>query len=426
MRLRRTVLGRRRWRGCARWDPAAEPPSSPTSSATPSAASAILRRSSCWSICRLLTCTDLCYDNDNALCFCLQVAETSGPDKEIVGLIRGCIKTVTCGQKTYRRLATGDGGDKDDAVVELAAPVYTKAGYILGLRVSPCQRRMGIGMKLVRRMEGWFCSNGAEYAYMATDNDNEASLRLFTERCNYKKFRTPAILVQPVFAHRLPLSRRSTVIRLCPAEAETLYRRRFSTTEFFPRDIDAILRNNLSLGTFLAFPADCPAAASWTGVGGFLADPPASWAILSVWDSKSVFHLEVRGAPLLWRSLAWTTRAVDRVLPWLRIPSIPNIFRPFGCYFLYGIGGEGPLSANFLRALCRYAHNLARAGGCGVVATEVAASEPLMAGIPHWRSLSSADVWCIKRLAEDYCDGAVGDWTKSPAGSSLFVDPREV
>jgi hypothetical protein len=54
----------------------------------------------------------------------LQVAEI---DKEIVGMIRGCIKTVTCGKKFSRKSTKQH-------------PVYTKLAYILGLRVSPNQR----------------------------------------------------------------------------------------------------------------------------------------------------------------------------------------------------------------------------------------------------------------------------------------------
>ncbi|KAG0488949.1 hypothetical protein HPP92_007760 [Vanilla planifolia] len=343
------------------------------------------------------------------------VAETTGPEKGIVGIVRGCVKTITCGKKTPRPSA---------AVAAVAAPIYTKAAYILGLRVSPCHRRMGIGLKLVERMEDWFRSNGAEYAYMATEKDNEASLRLFTDRCGYTKFRTPKLLVQPVFAHSL--GPRAALISLRPTDAESLYRRRFSATEFFPRDIDAVLRNPLSLGTFLAVPSG--SASAWTGsIDRFLAEPPESWAVLSVWDCKSLFRLEVRNAPLLWRGLSWTTRAVDRVLPWLRVPSVPDLFRPFGGYFLYGLGGDGPSAASLLRSLCRHAHNMALAGGCSVIATEVSASEPLISGIPHWRRLSfDEDLWCIKRLAEEYSDGAIGDWTRSPPGSSIFVDPREV
>ncbi|URE02626.1 Acetyltransferase (GNAT) family [Musa troglodytarum] len=353
--------------------------------------------------------------------FLMLVAEmVSGPAREIVGLVRGCIKTVACG--TPLLLPSPAKHHTAPAV-----PIYAKVAYLLGLRVSPSYRRRGIALKLVRRMEEWFKEKGAEYAYMATEKDNEASFRLFTGRCGYSKFRTPAILVHPVFAHRLPLPPRVAIVRLTPADAEALYRRRFAATEFFPRDIDAVLANPLSLGTFLAVPAGCSAAARWEGAGAFLADPPASWAVASVWNSKEVFRLEVRGAGRWRRGLARASRAFDRALPWLRIPSVPDLFRPFGLYLLYGVGGEGPAAAAHVRALCGHAHNMARADpGCRVVAAEVAACEPLRQGIPHWGRLSCAeDVWCVKRLAEEYSDGALGDWTKARSPPSIFVDPRE-
>lgn len=347
--------------------------------------------------------------------FLMLVAEM-GKEKEIVGMIRGCIKTVTCGRKLTRNAKTNK-----------HVPVYTKLAYVLGLRVSPSHRRMGIGLMLVRRMEEWFRENGAEYSYMATDNDNLASVKLFTDKCGYAKFRTPSILVNPVFAHRVRLSNRVTVIQLAPSDAEVLYRRRFSTTEFFPRDIDSVLNNKLSLGTFLAVPRGTYSVQNFPGSDRFLDNPPESWAVLSVWNSKDVFTLEVRGASRVKRALAKTTRIVDRAFPWLQLPSVPELFRPFGVHFLYGLGGEGPRAVSLVKALCGYAHNLAKARGCGVVATEVSSSEPLKLGIPHWKRLScDEDLWCIKRLGEDYSDGSVGDWTKSPPGWSIFVDPREV
>lgn len=150
--------------------------------------------------------------------------------------------------------------------------------------------------------------------------------------------------------------------------------------------------------------------------------------MLSVWNCKDVFTLEVRGASRVDRTLAKTTRIVDRAFPWLGIPSIPNFFKPFGFHFMYGVGGEGPEAVKMMKGLCGFAHNLAKDHGCGVIATEVSSRDPLKPGIPHWKMLSCAeDLWCIKRLAgeEDSSDGSVDDWTKSPPGWSIFVDPRE-
>ena len=51
--------------------------------------------------------------------------------KEIVGMIRGCIKTVTCGIKLDLNHKS-----QNDTV----KPLYTKLAYVLGLRVSPSHR----------------------------------------------------------------------------------------------------------------------------------------------------------------------------------------------------------------------------------------------------------------------------------------------
>ncbi|EPS58026.1 hypothetical protein M569_16789 [Genlisea aurea] len=327
--------------------------------------------------------------------------------REIVGMIRGCVKNVSSG----------------------ASGSLVRVAYVLGLRVSPSHRRMGIGLNLVRRMEKWFVENGAEFSYMATEKDNKPSMDLFTRRCGYEEFRTPALLVQPVFAHRLRIDRRVAVIELSPADAEVLYRRRFSGVEFFPMDIDAVLNNRLNLGTFLAVPRGSYAAGTWPGAGEFLRRPAESWAVVSVWNCKDVFRLRVRGASRVRKALARTTRVVDRAFPCLRIPSVPEFFRPFGAHFLYGLGGCGPNAAKLTKALCCVAHNLAMDSGCQVIATEIAAGDPLRAGIPHWKRLSCAeDQWCIKRLTQEESAAAAAaavSWTGGPP-SSIFVDPREI
>lgn len=166
--------------------------------------------------------------------YLMLVAETSGPDGRIVALVRGTVKSVASGKSRP------------------GAPAFARVGYILGLRVAPSHRRMGIARQLVHRLEQWFELMGAEYAYMATDRSNEASLRLFTGRCGYSKFRTPSLLVHPVHSHRLRAPRRATVVRLGARDAERLYLSRLAHVEFFPADIGAVLGNALSRGTFLA------------------------------------------------------------------------------------------------------------------------------------------------------------------------------
>ncbi|KAJ3673981.1 hypothetical protein LUZ60_005973 [Juncus effusus] len=346
----------------------------------------------------------------NSPVYLMLVAETAGPVKKIVGLVRGTVKTVTCGKKNYS-------GAKSKK------PIYTKLGYILGLRICPSHRRMGVGLELVRKMEEWFKEREAEYSYMATEKDNEASVRLFTKKCGYTKFRTPSILVHPVYQHRKKVSHQVSIIRLSVSDAETLYRARFALTEFFPRDIDKVLSNSLSLGTFVTVRDK---QYQWPGTEEFLANPPESWAVVSVWNLDGVYRLELRGAPALWRSLGLVSRAVDRVVPWLKVPAIPDIFTSFGAWFMYGLGGEGKEREKLVRSLCDYVHNMAR-GKVEVLATEVGALDPVRKAVPNWKRLScDEDLWCLKRLGEEYSDGEVGDWTKSTPQPTIFADPREV
>lgn len=70
-----------------------------------------------------------------------------GPEKEMVGIIRGCIKTVTSGTRNLTRFnnngklsASNKGDDDDDFASVFTAPICTKLATILGLRVSPPHR----------------------------------------------------------------------------------------------------------------------------------------------------------------------------------------------------------------------------------------------------------------------------------------------
>ncbi|KAL0319053.1 UNVERIFIED_CONTAM: putative N-acetyltransferase HLS1 [Sesamum angustifolium] len=292
-----------------------------------------------------------------------------GDVREIVGVIRGCIKTVTSGKRSS----------------STQLPVYVKFAYILGLRVSATHRRLGIATKLVQELEGWCRQNGAEYAYMATECSNKPSLNLFTQKCNYVKFRNPTVLVQPVHLHSKPLASDIMIVQVPPQQVELVYRRVFSSSEFFPKDIDRLLSNKLNLGTFVALP------------------------------KKSVSK---------WNPKAGRTRVLDAMVPWLKIPSVPNVFKNFGFYFMYGLHMEGKDGPRLMKNLCKFVHNTARNDpDCRVVVAEVGQTDPVREAIPHWKKFSwDEDIWCIKKL------GRVNqnhyDWHKS--SSVIFVDPRDL
>uniref|UniRef100_A0A0E0ACM1 N-acetyltransferase domain-containing protein n=1 Tax=Oryza glumipatula TaxID=40148 RepID=A0A0E0ACM1_9ORYZ len=312
--------------------------------------------------------------------------------KKVVGVIKACVKTVSRGGKQEKP--------------------FVKVANLLGLRVSPSHRRLGIGTALVRRAEEWCVARGAEHATMATTESNAASLALFTGRFGYAPFRRPEFIGHPVHAHRLPVARGHRVFQLPPEVAAAAYARLLppQDAEFLPADMPALLAHKLTLGTFVAVAAD-----------------GASFAVLSVWDSTRSLSLRVRGAPALLRASLAALRALDRGAPWLHLPSIPDIFRPFGAYLLYGLRMSGPDGPALLRSLCHHAHNVARKNpACAVVAADISPDDPAAAAVPRWRRFCcDEDIWCIKNLNPDEHDA--DDWAAPPPppGRHLFVDPRE-
>ncbi|KAJ0509607.1 hypothetical protein HanIR_Chr11g0530861 [Helianthus annuus] len=55
--------------------------------------------------------------------------------------------------------------------------------------------------------------NQVEYAYMATEKDNNASVNLFVNKLHYVKFRRPAILVHPVRSQPLKISSKIEIFK---------------------------------------------------------------------------------------------------------------------------------------------------------------------------------------------------------------------
>ncbi|XP_039144418.1 probable N-acetyltransferase HLS1 [Dioscorea cayenensis subsp. rotundata] len=315
---------------------------------------------------------------------------------ELVGIIRGSIKFVSIGNPT-----------KDQA----------RVGYILGLRVSPLHRRRGIGSLLVCKIEEWFMANHVEYAYMATDMKNEASIKLFIGKLGYSKFRSPTILVNPVGQHAVHISPSTKITKLNIAQAEHLLRKFMSSIEFFPKDIDQLLANRLSLGTWIAVHARDDQS------------NPKSWAMVSVWNCGDIFKLRVEGAPRACVLLARTSRLISKLLSCINIRAMPDIFNLFGFYFMYGIHGEGPEALSLVRSLCHYVHNLAiRCQDCKLVVTEIGGCDTLKHAIPHWNLLScSEDLWCIKAMTSKKADNSSSfDWIMAQPPPNIFVDPRDV
>ncbi|CAK9326934.1 unnamed protein product [Citrullus colocynthis] len=332
-------------------------------------------------------------------------------DNQLVGVIQGSIKVVTVHQ-----------APKDRA----------KVGYVLGLRVAPLFRRRGIGCSLVRRLEEWFAVNDVDYAYMATEKDNEASVKLFINKLGYTNFRVPAILVNPVKHYRsYHLPSNIQIARLKVDVAEFLYRKFMASTEFFPHDIDHVLKHKLSLGTWVAYYKDNDISSAKFETNGSKSEMaiPKSWAMLSVWNSGEVFKLRLGKAPLSCLIYTESSKVIDKIFPCLKLPSIPDFYEPFGFYFMYGVHREGSGTGKLVRALCQYVHNMAAAArDCKVIVTEIGGEDSLREEIPHWKLLSCPeDLWCIKALKKE-ARNSLHELTKTPPTTrpALFVDPREV
>ncbi|KAL6204389.1 PREDICTED: probable N-acetyltransferase HLS1 [Fragaria vesca subsp. vesca] len=337
-------------------------------------------------------------------------------DNQLVGVIQGSIKWVTVHNKPPPGQHEAN---------------LSRVGYILGLRVAPLHRQKGIGSRLVCCLEDWFVANDVDYAYMATEKDNEASVRLFMEKFGYIKFRTPAILVNPVRYRPRHVSSDVEIAKLKVEEAEFLYRNCMASTDFFPHDIDKVLGNKLSLGTWVAYPR----GESFCKFGSNGEAIPKSWAMISVWNSGEVFTLRLGKAPLSCLLYAKSWRLMDRFLPCFKLlPSMPDFFNPFGFYFMYGVYHEGPLSGKLVRNLCHFVHNMAKTTTknycCKVVVTEVGGCDSVLRhNIPHWKLLScSEDLWCIKAMKMNEADRtSLHELTKTQqTNKALFVDPREV
>lgn len=298
-----------------------------------------------------------------------------------------------------------------------------KVGYVLGLRVAPHSQRKGIGSNLVQRLEEWFISNDVDYAYVATEKDNHASVSLFMGKFGYTKFRTLAVLVNPVNHHSVQISPNIEIARLKIEKAESLYRRFMGSTEFFPIDIENILRNKLSLGTWVAyFKGD----SGWCESDGKV---PHSWAMLSVWNSGEIYNLRIGKAPLSCLLFIKSWNLIGKILPCLKFPTLPDFFNPFGFYFIYGVYHEGPLSGKLVRDLCQFVHNMASISKCEnenskIIVTEVGEGDELNHHIPHQKSLSCPDLWCIKTLKNEETN-TFCELTNTPP-RALFVDPTEV
>ncbi|XWS38938.1 hypothetical protein CRYUN_Cryun18bG0006600 [Craigia yunnanensis] len=325
---------------------------------------------------------------------------------ELVGVIRGCIKHV----------GTKFGG------------THVKLGCILGLRVSPRHRRIGIGLKLVRAMEEWLINNGAHYTFLATEKNNIASTNLFTAKCNYSNLSSLDILVQPISFVMEGLSQDIKVEKLNIDQAISLYDNKLRGKDIYLTDIDAILKEKLSLGTWVSyFKQD-----EWIGLHSkeknnedIISTSPGSWAMFSIWNSCEAYKIHIKKSHPLKFFHETLSHARDKIFPCLKIPICDSLEKPFGFLFLYGLHGEGERLGELMKSAWSFASRLAEnVKDCKVIITELGVSDPLMEHVPQESSISRIDdLWYLKKVNGSISDeddlGMMGEL------GNVVVDPRD-
>ncbi|OMO53512.1 hypothetical protein CCACVL1_28581 [Corchorus capsularis] len=334
---------------------------------------------------------------------------------ELVGVIRGCIKHV--GTKF---------GEK-----------HVKLGCILGLRVSPRHRRMGIGLKLVRAMEEWLVSNGADYTFLATEKNNVASTNLFTAKCNYRNLSSLVIFVQPIsFAMEgNDLSHQDIKVeKLNIEQAISLYNNKLrGNKDIYLTDIDEILKEKLSLGTWVSyFKQD-----EWLGLHNNNEDTnisttstPSSWIMFSIWNSCETYKIHIKKSHPLKFFHETLSHARDKIFPCLKIPLFGSLEKPFGFLFLYGLHGEGERLGELMKSTWSFASRLAEnVKDCKVIITELGVSDPLIEHVPHETSMSRIDdLWYLKKVvnrSSSTMDEEINDLAVMGELGNVVVDPRD-
>ncbi|KAK7854335.1 probable N-acetyltransferase HLS1-like [Quercus suber] len=323
---------------------------------------------------------------------------------ELVGVVRGCI----------RDMGTGFG------------EAQMKMGCILGLRVSPSHRRMGIGLKLVNSVEEWLLRNGAVYTFFATEKNNTASINLFTLKCNYINLSSLVIFAQPVCSPAQILSQDIKIEKLLIDQAISLYKKRLGDKEVYPTDIEAILKEKLSLGTWVCYFNK----EGWINLHSKeknedITKTSSSWVVFSIWNTCEAYKLQIRKSHPLRSFHETLSHARERFSLCLKRPNSDTLPKSIGFLFLYGLLGEGEKLGELMKFVWSFASKVCqKVKDCKVIVTELGVTDPLIKHVPQETSMSRInDLWYAKKMM--FQDDMVGVMLpKEPLGN-VFVDPRD-
>lgn len=254
-----------------------------------------------------------------------------------------------------------------------------------------------------------------------------ASVNLFVRKCKYTRLSSLAIIIQPIYINmKKNPSSNVKIEKLSIEHAISLYKDRLGDDKLFPCDIDSILKEQLSLGTWVAYLKE----EHWDGLNNeeFIRNAPSSWAMISIWKTCECYKLQMSGAPIVRCFHAIVSHIRSKVLPCLNVFSSLDLLSSnrVGLLFLYGLHGEGERVGDLMRYLWNFACKLGgRLKDCKAIATELGFSDPMKAHVP-WGSSTShiGDVWFLKKVESSGASGD-GDLTAGSPLSRVFVDPRD-
>lgn len=282
---------------------------------------------------------------------------------------------------------------------------------------------MGIGLKLMNSVEEWLLRKGAQYTFLATEESNTASTNLFTYKCNYRKLSSLIIFVQPVCsAVEDAMPRDIKIEKLRVDDAIFFYKSRLRSKDIYPTDIDVILKEKLSLGTWVFYFEE----QGWINLNSeesskdTAGETQSSWIIFSIWNTCEAY----KSHPL--RSLHATLgHATEKIFSCLNLPVSVSMQSSFGFLFLYGLHGEGEKVGELMKSVWNFASRLGQTvKDSKLILTELGLCDPLIKHVPKDSDMSCIeDVWYAKSLI-NHADDKDELLVKGSLGN-VFVDPRE-
>lgn len=261
-------------------------------------------------------------------------------------------------------------------------------------------------------MEDWLTKNCANYLFVATEENNVASTNLFTLKCNYIKLISLNIFIQPInppFINKRDPLDDIKFEKLSIGEAVSYYKTHVVGKCLYPSDINLILKEKLSLGTWLCFFKEDINVVDTS---------QRSWAIFSMWNTCEAYKSHVTP----------TFRHVNDDNPNKLVFSDLHEKPPLGFLLIYGLYGEGEGLEELVKSLWSFAVKMAgNVKDCKAIMTELGFSDPIRELVPRDSSLSCIDdIWYVKKVRNTSKDDDDGDLICAMCGvGNVFVDPRD-